>query len=75
AKKHTVKGRVTKSSETKAVASASPAKGGYYLVRDGDTAEKIASARGISVGTLLTANHLPQGGRLLPGQRVYVPGN
>lgn len=71
----TVQGRVTKSSGA-APAPAKPAKsaGTYYKVKDGDTAEQVAALHKISVNDLLTANHIPSGGRLLPGQSIYVPG-
>lgn len=69
----TVQGRVTKSSGAAPAPAAKPA-GSYYKVKDGDTAEQVAALHKISVNDLLTANHIPSGGRLLPGQSIYVPG-
>jgi LysM repeat protein len=68
----TVTARVTKSSSIPEPAPIQP-RGVYYKVKQGDTPETIAQANQISVGELLAANGIPQGGRLLAGQRIYVP--
>ncbi len=51
----------------------SKSRGSYYTVQAGDSADKIASSHKISVNDLLAANGIPQGGRILTGQRLYVP--
>ncbi len=69
----TVQGKISKSSEKPATATLTASKGSYYVVKSGDTVEKVAAARGISAKALLDANHLPAGAKLFAGQRVFVP--
>lgn len=66
--------RVTRTSAPKPAAPPKPA-GSYYQVKDGDTAESVAAAHGVSVAALMQANGIPAGktSRLFPGQRIFVP--
>ena len=50
-----------------------PARGKYYRVRLGDTAEEIAARHGISAGKLRNANRIPEGTQPLAGVRIFVP--
>lgn len=65
---------VTKSSKAseKAAAPSKPA-GTYYLVKAGDTLEKIASSHKTTVKKIASANRLPSSVNLPAGQRLYIP--
>lgn len=58
-----------------AVASspAAPAGGNQYVVRAGDSVWDIASAAGVEVSALLSANGLSGTSTILPGQRLAIP--
>jgi murein DD-endopeptidase MepM/ murein hydrolase activator NlpD len=49
------------------------ASGRSYTVRTGDTASGIASRFGVSVGALVSANHLADANRILIGQHLVIP--
>lgn len=47
--------------------------GKYHMVKSGETAESIAKSYKIPASTLLVANRLPSGTKLMAGQQVFVP--
>jgi len=49
--------------------------GEYYVAREGDTFESIASRYGISAQQIREANRIPAGGSLRTGQQYWVPAN
>jgi LysM repeat protein len=51
----------------------SPAGGGTYLVRSGDTIASVADLHGLSVDRLMDANDLTLSDSLEPGSRLVVP--
>src|SRR5438128_2007674 len=48
--------------------------GGAYAVKSGDTFAKIARAKGVSLSSLLKANHLTNPDHLVPGKKIVIPG-
>jgi LysM repeat protein len=66
-------------SESAKTATKEPAKprvtGKYHQVKAGETIKSIAKEYKIPEGSLTSANHLPQGSKLIAGQRVFVPGS
>lgn len=55
-------------------APAKPQTGGSYTVKRGDTFAKIARSRGMSLGSLLQANHIANPNHIELGQRIVIPG-
>ncbi|MDX1632260.1 MAG: LysM peptidoglycan-binding domain-containing protein [Thermoanaerobaculia bacterium] len=47
--------------------------GGVYVVRSGDTLGEIARGQGVSLSSLLRANHLSRRSTIYPGQRLVIP--
>lgn len=43
-----------------------------YVVREGDTLSGIAKMFGVSKNTILWANNIPAGGKIVPGQRLEI---
>ncbi|MCU0751317.1 MAG: LysM peptidoglycan-binding domain-containing protein [Akkermansiaceae bacterium] len=56
-------------------ASTSRSSGGTYVVRSGDSFEKIARRNGCSVATLAKANGLKPTAIIHPGQKLTLPGS
>lgn len=60
-------------------AESSPApsrtRGTYHTISQGETIESIAQAHNLTPERLRQAIGLPQGARLRPGQRIYIPAN
>lgn len=57
------------------VSNSAPPKprGTYYTIQSGDTTESIAKHFNVSPASILSANRLPSGATIFPGQRIYVP--
>lgn len=69
--------RVTQSAALKQAAPAGRAAAGsaVYTVRRGDSLYSIATAHGVSVSSIQKANNMsPRQTRLMPGQRLGIPG-
>jgi len=47
--------------------------GSYHTVRRGETLWRIAHAYGLEPQAVVLANHLPQGGQLTVGQKLFIP--
>ena len=48
-------------------------KGTYYTVKQGDTVDSIAQAKGVSTAALRAANHIPAGRNPGEGSSIFVP--
>jgi membrane-bound lytic murein transglycosylase D len=55
-------------------AAAEAASSGVYVVRNGDSIERIATRLGVEQGALLAANAIRNKNVIHPGQRLVVPG-
>ena len=64
--------KVTRSRAARVELTSAP-RGFYHLIREGESAQEIAGRNRISVATLFSANRIPAGRRLFPGQRIYIP--
>ncbi len=62
------------SSTTQPPATGGPSPAGTYVVRAGDSLWDIASAHGVDVDALSSANGLSAASTILPGQRLRLPG-
>lgn len=63
------------SSSSSSSQSASRTRGTYHTIAQGETIESIAEAHNLTPDRLRQAIGLPQGARLRPGQRIYIPAN
>jgi len=63
------------SSSAASTSSSSASRGFYYTLKSGETLETVAEANGITIEKLRQENRIPNGARVLKGQRIYVPGS
>lgn len=47
--------------------------GGHYIIKQGDTIQRVAQHYGVSVQTLAEWNNIQEQGQMEPGRRLYIP--
>lgn len=65
----------TSSSSSSSASTSSASRGRYYTLKSGETLETVAQSNGITVEKLRQENRIPNGARVLKGQRIYIPGS